>query len=168
MRTLIKPNELRKRFIIIIVLLLTALAAAGSLIGCGDDINGNNGNGNPPASEQLIYFQDSLVLVTPPFANDTDIFVNNVENIKITFTGETNADSVNGWSLFSIDIIDITNNVVVYDTTYNRTLHMNNNFDFRVYGITGNIGVNIRIQCLRNPPHVFFMKLRNIKIYKIN
>jgi hypothetical protein len=45
---------------------------------------------------------------------------------------------------------------------------MNRAFDFRVSNIVNPASVIIRIQCLRNPPHVFFMRLKNIRIYKIN
>ncbi len=126
------------------------------IFACGEDIV-NNGN-TPP--QITIFSQDSLSLFTPPFTKDTTIEIN-AKNIRVTFTAETNADSINGWSLFKVTAFDTTNQTIL-DTTYSRVSSINNNFEFTLINAKF---ITLYIQCLRNPPHVFFMKLKNIKIY---
>lgn len=131
------------------------------LFACGD----NPVNNNMGSNENTIFFQDSLSIVTPPFSKDTNITVS-AKNIKITFTAETNADSINGWSLFKVTSLD-TNNLTILDTTYNRISSLNNNFEFSLNSPNTKF-ITLYIQCLRNPPYVFFMRLKNIKIISLD
>jgi hypothetical protein len=137
---------------------LFVIAAAAALIGCGtDEITG--GNGNP--HETVLFAMDSLAIITPPFTKDTAVSIP-ASKVKITFTAQTNADSINGFSLFKISAVD-TANITVFDTTYNRISTMNNNFEFTI-SAPGSFALNLYIQCLRTPPHVFFMRLKNIRV----
>jgi len=147
-------------FIIVVAIALIA--------GCGDSDTPTGGNPPVVSGDSLLFSLDSFGIVTPPFTKDTSIVISNTAKIKIIFTAETNADSINGWSLFTVTAIDTILNQTVYDSTYNHTLNMNNAFDLRINNIMNATAITFRIQCLRNAPHIFFMKLKNIKVFKIN
>lgn len=142
------------------------MLAASLIMSCGNDSITNTGTN--PGNETLIYSQDSLSLITPPFTKDTTVKFSSISNIKINFDAETNADSINGWALFKVNAVDSANNTTILDTTYNKTLHMNNSYTISLNNLTSTIFINLYIQCLRNSPYVFYMRLKNIKIYSIN
>lgn len=159
------PLNLNKKFVAVILAIFAVLVIIGLFAGCGDDNSVNNGNGN---TNEILFSLDSLAIITPPFTKDTVFVISNANTIKIAFTGETNADSINGSALFKVSSIDNVNNNIIFDTTYNATLHMNNNFEFFINTANNPCSVVLYIQCLRTPPYVFFMRLKNIKVYKIN
>lgn len=141
-------------------------AAAVIFYSCGDD---NTTNNSGTGGETVIFSMDSLVVITPVSVSDTTIYINNINRVRISFDCLTNADSINGFSSYIILASYIDSNNVYHeylDTTYNRISSLNNTFNFYI-NTPNPYGLNIKAQCFRNNANIYFIKLKNIKIYQI-
>ena len=171
MRNIAKLNPTNKVFGYIVYVLIALAFTCAAFTGCGtDEITGSNGN--PPASEQLIYSLDSLGTFLPNglYTKDTLFDIQNAPYSKITFDCETNADSANANALFRIssEFIDTNNVIITYmDTVVNNEALMNNHFTFFING--GNsYPIGIYIQLINVNQFQCYLRLKNIKIYKLS
>jgi len=136
------------------------------LYSCGNNSTTNNNN---TGGETVLFSLDSLSIYSPSTSLDTIIFISNSSNVKISFDCLTNADSINGFSSFSVlaSYID-TNNVYheYLDTLNNNISFLNNSFQFFI-STNNPYGLNFNIQCIRNNTNIYFIKLKNIKVLKL-
>jgi hypothetical protein len=97
MKTLIKPSELNKRFVIIVLLLFTVLALIGLFAGCGNDDN-PTGNNNPPVNNEILLFSlDSFNLSGTGYLTKDTIFNfvdTTYDSLKVTFNVNSNCDTL--------------------------------------------------------------------------
>lgn len=135
------------------------------IYGCSNDSTtntGNNGNG-----ETVIFSMDSMsVYLTGSVGSiDTNLLIIEASNIKISFNCSTNADSVNSISFYRVFAQD--SSTVYIDTTYDHVSTLNGNHAIVVAG-SANFFLNILIQINRNNLDPFFIKLEDIKIFKLS
>lgn len=170
MRNIAKLNPTNKVFGYIVYVLIAFAFTCAAFIGCGsDEITGSNGNS--PASEQLIYSLDSFSTFRPNglLSKDTMFIMQNAPSSKITFDCETNADSINAGAMFKItsEFIDTNNVIITYiDTLVNTQSLMNNRFTFFING-GASYPITIYIQLINVNQFQCYLRLKNIKIYKL-
>lgn len=133
------------------------------LFGCGNDSTTNNGNtGN---GETVIFSMDSLsiYLNSNLVAKDTNIRINDANNIKMKFQSLTNADSISTLALFRITAFDSTNFFI--DTLNNHHSLLNSQHTIIVNG-SNQYDLKILIQMSRGDTTSGYIKLKDIKISK--
>jgi hypothetical protein len=166
MKTLIKPSELNKRFVIIVLLLFTVLALIGLFAGCGNDDNVTGNNGNPPASEQLIFSLDSFSLYTSATGiqsiNRTDTVPIEFDSCKITFESLSNCDSNS-----SIALRVFENNIIAFMRSYHEFNISNTIYD-KAINPTGKKTLYLGLRIDNNLGGNKYLKIKNLKFYKIN
>lgn len=131
---------------------------------CGNDSTTNtNNNGN---GETVIFSMDSLSinLNSSIQVNDTLIYLTDASTIKITFNCETNADSVNGFALYRIVAGD--SNGVFKDTSSGNVSTLNNQHVINIIA-SNYYALSILIQLSRNNSFPYFIRLKNIKVFRV-
>lgn len=142
---------------------ITFIFAAGVIFySCGDD---NTTNNSGTGGETVIFSMDSLsiYLTSNLEAKDTNIVINNSQNIKLTFNCTTNADSISTLAMYRVIAFDSTNFFI--DTLNNHHSSLNNLHTINIVG-SNLFFLKLYIQMSRGDTTNGFIKLSNIKIVK--
>lgn len=134
------------------------------IYGCGNDSTTNtNNNGN---GETVIFSMDSLSinLNSSIQVNDTLFYLTDASTIKITFNCETNADSINGFALYRIVAGDSSG--VFKDTSSSNISTLNNQHVINIVA-SNYYALSILIQLSRNNSFPYFMRLKNVKVFRV-
>jgi len=134
------------------------------LCGCGNDSTTNSGG--PGNGETVIFSMDSLsiYLNSSIQVNDTLFNLLDAPSIKVTFNCLTNADSINSLALFRIVAGD---SIGVFKDTTNNIISSLNNEHIIYITATQNYALTILIQLSRLNSEAYFIKLNNIRVFKI-
>jgi len=152
-------NEKLMKYLLTLFALFTIF-----IYGCGDDNTTNtNNNGN---GETVIFSLDSLSinLNSSIQVNDTLFYLTDASTIKITFNCETNADSVNGFALYRIVAGD--SNGVFKDTSSSNISTLNSQHVINIIA-SNYYALSILIQLSRNNSFPYFIRLKNIKVFRV-
>jgi len=133
------------------------------LYGCGNDSTTNSGG--PGNGETVIFSMDSLsiYLNSNLVAKDTNIRIENVNNVKVKFQSTTNADSISTLALYRIIAFDNSNFYI--DSLNNHHSQLNSYHTIVING-SNSFDLKILIQMSRGDTTSGFIKLSDIKIIK--
>ncbi len=134
------------------------------LYSCGNDNTTNNSNSG---GETVLFSLDSLSIYLNSSVQtlDTNFMILNSPNLKITFNCNTNSDSVNSLAFYRIFAID-TNSVII-DSVNNNISSLTGNHQISFTG-SNNYSLTISLQINRLNTDPFYIKLKDIKVLKIN
>lgn len=132
--------------------------------GCGNDSTVSNNNGG---TGTLIFSLDSLAINLDSAntkLNDTSFTLQDAVNLRIVFDCSTNVDSINSFASFRLSI---SNGSEIYLDTINGTVsELNKHFVITSSGSLSISYFNLQIQTTRNNSLQYFIRLKNIKIFK--
>ncbi|MEO8514504.1 MAG: hypothetical protein ABI543_13165 [Ignavibacteria bacterium] len=133
------------------------------LYGCGNDTTNNS---NSTGGETVIFSMDSLSinLTSSIEVKDTLFYVSNAPNIKISFNCTTNADSINGFASYQIVAGD--SNMVYLDSVNSNNSLLNGDHFINI-NASSYFALTILIQLSRDNANPYFLRLRNIKVFKL-
>ena len=131
---------------------------------CGSDTATNQ---TPGTGEEVIFSMDSFAinLENTLTAKDTNIVLSDAPNVKINFNCSTNADSVNSFAFFRLISGDSSH--LFLDSTISQVSLLNRDYSFVLSG-SKNFSLNVVIQANRISNVSCFIKLSNLRIYKLN
>lgn len=175
-RMILKPLQLRKRFIAALAALFAIFILAGLFAACGNDDNVTGGNGNPPPSgDSLIWSLDTLSIwssnphVKHFTLTDTTTKIN---KFKLLLNLTSNADSCCGndsnFVSFISTVYPFINNWYAFDRSYLQANPVNINITFTLDNFTDfkhDLYFGFSHQSPIYPAK--YIKLNNFKLYAV-
>lgn len=164
-RTILKPLQLRKRFIAALAALFAIFILAGLFAACGNDDNVTGGNDVVTP----VFSIDSLVLRTlAPGSSDTVFnidFTADLDSFKMQFTLEANNENM--FTALELNIIDSNTNIFAY--TF-RQGEVNEAYTHLLVSSFGscNKRINAKFTVNGNGNVDKYLIMRNFKLYRLN
>lgn len=162
-RTILKPLELRKRFIAVLAALFAVFIIAGLFAACGNDDNVTGGN-PPPSGDSLIFTLDSFAIRSSnPGALTGSLYDTaqvNFDSLKITFEMENNLP--NDSTLIGVFMYDVGTYFIEipkpHNSAYTLYWKQRNNF---------NLVFMLYLRFVNPDNNARYLKVKNFKIYKL-